>query len=300
MGLTIVEALPLVLMLSILLGLIGALWRMRDVSAPESASIEQESEASTGVSTGRARGPRRRRGGLARMRQAASATAAVSADGDDAGNDEDDAADDDQGAGASSSSSRSARVKKKKEANREARRAAREEQEAALAAKREREEKAEEERRVKREQEEEKERQEEERLKEIAREKERKEQEEYEQWKDLITVEEAGEEAEENEEDPAMLERFITYIKDNKIVVIEELAAEFNLKTEHAIQRLKQLEEDGTITGVFDDRGKFIFVSEEEMKEVAQFITRRGRVSIAELASESTKLLHLENVAAAM
>lgn len=48
------------------------------------------------------------------------------------------------------------------------------------------------------------------------------------------------------------------------------------------------------MTGVIDDRGKFIFISEEELKAVATFVRQRGRVSIAELASASNSLINLQ------
>ena len=47
----------------------------------------------------------------------------------------------------------------------------------------------------------------------------------------------------------------------------------------------------GRIHGVIDDRGKFICVTEDEMKAVAKFIKRRGRVSVMDLAVESNKLV---------
>ena len=57
--------------------------------------------------------------------------------------------------------------------------------------------------------------------------------------------------------------------------------------------RLEGLEQMGHISGVMDDRGKYIFVSEAEMKAVAKFIRQRGRVSIAELSENSHKLISL-------
>ena len=42
-----------------------------------------------------------------------------------------------------------------------------------------------------------------------------------------------------------------------------------------------------------DDRGKFIYISNEELESVAKFIRQRGRVSIAELAESSNKLINL-------
>lgn len=54
------------------------------------------------------------------------------------------------------------------------------------------------------------------------------------------------------------------------------------------------LQEDGSLTGVIDDRGKFIYVSQEELDAVAKFIRQRGRVSIAELAESSNQLVNLQ------
>jgi hypothetical protein len=42
-----------------------------------------------------------------------------------------------------------------------------------------------------------------------------------------------------------------------------------------------------------DDRGKFIFISRDEMAEVAAFINRKGRVAIAELARKSSDFVKL-------
>uniref|UniRef100_A0A452E021 DDRGK domain containing 1 n=1 Tax=Capra hircus TaxID=9925 RepID=A0A452E021_CAPHI len=44
-------------------------------------------------------------------------------------------------------------------------------------------------------------------------------------------------------------------------------------------------------TGVIDDRGKFIYITPEELAAVANFIRQRGRVSITELAQASNSLI---------
>jgi len=43
-----------------------------------------------------------------------------------------------------------------------------------------------------------------------------------------------------------------------------------------------------------DDRGKYIYISKEEMQAVADFIKRQGRVSISHLASKSNQFIDLE------
>lgn len=57
---------------------------------------------------------------------------------------------------------------------------------------------------------------------------------------------------------------------------------------------MQSLQESGELSGVVDDRGKFIFISDEELKAVADFIQQRGRVSIAELVSSSNRLINLQ------
>ena len=47
------------------------------------------------------------------------------------------------------------------------------------------------------------------------------------------------------------------------------------------------------MSGVVDDRGKFIYISREELEAVAKFIRQRGRVSIAELAESSNKPINI-------
>lgn len=46
-------------------------------------------------------------------------------------------------------------------------------------------------------------------------------------------------------------------------MLLGDLASRFKLKTKDTIMRLRALEEMGRITGVMDDRGKFIYVSDK-------------------------------------
>ena len=77
------------------------------------------------------------------------------------------------------------------------------------------------------------------------------------------------------------------------MVVLEELAAEFGLRTQDVVSRVQALENMGRITGVMDDRGKFIYISPEEMGQVAEFINKRGRVAISDLAKKSTEFVKM-------
>lgn len=78
------------------------------------------------------------------------------------------------------------------------------------------------------------------------------------------------------------------------MVVLEDLALHFRLKTQAVIDRITDLKKDEILTGVIDDRGKFIYISQKELDAVAKFIRQRGRVSISELAEHSNNLISLE------
>merc|ERR1711923_533367 len=150
-----------------------------------------------------------------------------------------------------------------------------------------------EEERLKREKEKEEERLQEEEEQRIREERERKEQEEYEKLKAAFSVEDEGCDGEEEGDEENKLLKFVNYIKETKVVLLEDLAAQFHLKTQEAIDRVSQLQSDGLLTGVIDDRGKFIYVSQEELEAVAKFIKQQGRVSITDLAMNSNQLITL-------
>merc|ERR1711892_60876 len=121
----------------------------------------------------------------------------------------------------------------------------------------------------------------------------KREQDGYEQLKAAFSVEDEGCDAGEEGDEENKLLKFINYIKETKVVLLEDLAAQFHLKTQEAIDRVMQLQTDGLLTGVIDDRGKFIYVSQEELEAVAKFIRQQGRVSITDLAMSSNQLISL-------
>jgi hypothetical protein len=107
-------------------------------------------------------------------------------------------------------------------------------------------------------------------------------------------VEDKGSNEQSNvDESPNMVKDFIQHIKGAKVVMIEELASKFSLRVPEAMSRLEALEKMGRLTGVLDDRGKFIFISRSELDAVAAFIKKKGRISISELAKASNKLIDL-------
>nr|CAG4642975.1 EOG090X0N9E [Evadne anonyx] len=188
------------------------------------------------------------------------------------------------------------KIGKKKMAKLEAKaekKAAREAEERERQERREREAEREKERKAEEDLEKQLELEKEEQLKKEILERERQEHENYLLMKAAFTVDEQGFEAGEEVAEENLLQRFIDYVKETKIVMLEELAATFQLKTQDAIDRLQKLVHEGKLTGVIDDRGKFIYISRDEMEAVAKFIRQRGRISLSDLAESSNQLITL-------
>lgn len=121
---------------------------------------------------------------------------------------------------------------------------------------------------------------------------------EFEKWKGEFSIDAEGTtENEVQDGDRDLLADFVEYIKKHKCIPLEDLAAEFKLRTQECINRITSLENMGRLSGVMDDRGKYIYISQEEMKAVADYIKRRGRVSISHLASKSNQFIDLETKA---
>jgi len=127
-----------------------------------------------------------------------------------------------------------------------------------------------------------------------AEEREKREKEEAEKWMHMFSVEEAGEDALNKEKGEEMMKRMVEYLKAKKMVPLEDIAAEFGIRTVEAVEKIKELEKDKRITGIMDDRGKFIYISDDEMKAVAEYIRKKGRITISDLAKESSNLIDLE------
>ncbi|KAK9938400.1 hypothetical protein M0R45_015141 [Rubus argutus] len=118
---------------------------------------------------------------------------------------------------------------------------------------------------------------------------------EFEKWKGEFSIDAEGtteNEVQDGHQD--LLSSFVEYIKKHKCVPLEDLAAEFKLRTQECINRITTLESMGRLSGVMDDRGKYIYISQEEMQAVADYIKRQGRVSISHLASKSNQFIDLE------
>jgi len=89
-------------------------------------------------------------------------------------------------------------------------------------------------------------------------------------------------------------EQLIEMVTQTKVIYLEDLAAKFNVPPQDIADKLMSLESQGRITGIIDERGKFIYITQQELNNIAKFINNRGRVSISEIAYESNKLVTLQ------
>nr|XP_050866465.1 DDRGK domain-containing protein 1 [Vespula vulgaris] len=119
--------------------------------------------------------------------------------------------------------------------------------------------------------------------------KEQQEYEEYLKMKEMFSVEEEGFQEDEN----VLLEDIKEYIKLKKVVYLDDVAAHFSQKTAFVVDKILEWQKTGDLTGVIDDQGKFIYITESELDAIVKFIKRRGRVSISELSEHSSTLINI-------
>lgn len=128
----------------------------------------------------------------------------------------------------------------------------------------------------------------------IKQEREQRARAELDEWKSYFEVDGEGTLQDDQAEKRKRLASFADYIKKEKIVLIEDLAVNFELNTQEVIDELKRMEKEGRLTGVIDERGKYIYISPEEMESLVRFIQIRGRVSLDEIVAESNRLIKVQ------
>lgn len=87
-------------------------------------------------------------------------------------------------------------------------------------------------------------------------------------------IEEEGEDAKTEEQEAEEKRIFVTYIKvsskqrseanyfkEKKVSYVEQIASEFGIRNSETVKKLNSLLESGDLTGVLDDRGKFIYIT---------------------------------------
>ncbi|KAL3626374.1 hypothetical protein CASFOL_029923 [Castilleja foliolosa] len=274
-----------VMMMIVVLSLIPLYFWRRRLDSRHPHQHEEETQEGQGERVVRATNARRmRRRPAAASLAASSSSAAANVEENTDGSDEEDA-----------NGNYTAKASKKKEKKRQEREAQRQAEDISRDSRRTKQDRYDEARKRKDEEREAQERKlEEEALARKAREEEAAAL-EFEKWKGAFSVDAEGTtENEVQDGSQGLLFDFVEYIKKHKCVPLEDIAAEFKLRTQDCINRITSLENMGRLSGVMDDRGKYIYISLEEMRAVAEYIKREGRVNISHLARKSNQFIDLE------
>ncbi|KII74210.1 DDRGK domain-containing protein 1 [Thelohanellus kitauei] len=117
-------------------------------------------------------------------------------------------------------------------------------------------------------------------------EREKREHEEYLRIKETIVIEQEGEDLEEQQDDETQtLTEFISFITETKFVEVDAIASRFDMTSSEVVDRIKDLLQSDQLRGFFDNRGKFIYVSDDDLIKISEYVNSRGRCSLVELSS---------------
>ncbi|CAN0074832.1 unnamed protein product, partial [Scytosiphon promiscuus] len=95
------------------------------------------------------------------------------------------------------------------------------------------------------------------------------------------------------------LRRLESYVLEHKVSSLADLESELSMPSEEVGAKIEELETRGAFTGIMvdDTRGgtgsAFVRVSEDELRQLASSINERGRLTIAEVATEANRILQL-------
>ncbi|KOB60152.1 hypothetical protein PFHG_05643 [Plasmodium falciparum HB3] len=76
-----------------------------------------------------------------------------------------------------------------------------------------------------------------------------------------------------------LLSCFLNFIKLKKYVNITELSVKFQTTTDDIREKLEELEEQDMINGVLDEKGNYIYLSQEEINKLCFEIQSKGKVN---------------------
>ena len=89
-------------------------------------------------------------------------------------------------------------------------------------------------------------------------------------------------------------QRIIDFIELRKVVMLEDVAAEFKMLTKDVVTKIQQLEQSNRLKGITDDRGKYIHITKEEFEAVAEYMNGKGRINRSDLFQEANKLVRMQ------
>jgi hypothetical protein len=95
-----------------------------------------------------------------------------------------------------------------------------------------------------------------------------------------------------SEERTMTVHEFVEYAKQQKIVSIDNLAEDYQRPSHQVQKRIQKLVDSCRLTGIIDG-DKFIYMTNEELTLLANYILEREEVSLQELAKSTGSLIKL-------
>jgi len=89
---------------------------------------------------------------------------------------------------------------------------------------------------------------------------------------------------------------FCLETQHNRVVRLDHVAAVFGVTEQVAVERIRQLVEEGRIAGFFQqDDDQFVAVSPDELQAMATSIQTKGSVTLSEIASICERVINQQH-----
>eukprot|EP01063_Lacrimia_lanifica_P005125 TRINITY_DN12947_c0_g1_i1.p2 TRINITY_DN12947_c0_g1~~TRINITY_DN12947_c0_g1_i1.p2 ORF type:complete len:261 (+),score=94.05 TRINITY_DN12947_c0_g1_i1:78-860(+) len=121
-----------------------------------------------------------------------------------------------------------------------------------------------------------------------------KAQAELDQWAGMMSITADGEDDAPEDVEARYHEALLAAIHREKVVSMEALSAELDRPVEELAATMDSLLASGRLTGIHDDRGRFVHITPAEYTAVERYVRQRGRVAVADLAAESSRLVEMQ------
>lgn len=110
----------------------------------------------------------------------------------------------------------------------------------------------------------------------------REESAEFDEWKRNISVVDSG----ASESGPVKsVHELVSYVKERKIVELSAVASAFGIQPDDAMARLTELEKQGKLYGVIDEKSRYVFIEEDERRKIVDFFdSMNARIPLDKLS----------------
>ncbi|ORM41240.1 DDRGK domain-containing protein 1 [Babesia sp. Xinjiang] len=100
----------------------------------------------------------------------------------------------------------------------------------------------------------------------------------YETYKDIVSSFVVEKEGNIQEQERISVDDFVNFVIQKKMTSIVELAAKFDMHHKDVADRLNQLEDQGRLFGLLDERGRYLYISDSELDALDRYINKGGRI----------------------